>query len=75
MMSVLLEPAATVVAVAAFTGLRLGELKGLVWKAYRPATEGECLGQLYVTRSIWRNVFPNTSMAFNKPRIRACDAV
>jgi integrase len=56
MMNVLLEPASTVVAVAAFTGLRLGELKGLVWEAYRPAPDKDTLGLLYVTRSIWRNV-------------------
>jgi integrase len=56
MLNVLLEPAATVVTVAAFTGLRLGELKGLVWEAYTPAPDKESLGLLYVTRSIWRNV-------------------
>lgn len=56
MMNVLLEPAATVVAVAAFTGLRLGELKGLVWEAYTPVADKDSLGLLYVKRSIWRNV-------------------
>src|SRR5271155_4527355 len=56
MMNVLLEPAATVVAVAAYTGLRLGELKGLVWEAYTPVADKDSLGLLHVTRSIWRNV-------------------
>ena len=31
MLKVLSEPSATAVATAAFTGLRLGELRGLVW--------------------------------------------
>jgi len=56
MVNVLLEPAATAVTVAAYTGLRLGELRGLVWEAYTPAADQNSLGLLYVTRSIWRNV-------------------
>lgn len=55
MVKVLLEPAATVVTVAAHTGLRLGELRGLVWEAYTPAADEDSLGMLYVTRSIWRS--------------------
>jgi integrase len=55
MLSVLSEPAATVVATAAYTGLRLGELRGLVWEAYTPTSDDESFGQLFVTRSIWRN--------------------
>ena len=34
MLTVLPEPSRTVVAVAAFTGLRAGEIRGLSWQAY-----------------------------------------
>lgn len=40
------EPACTVFAVAAYSGLRIGEIAGLRWEDY---SEGE----LHVTRSIW----------------------
>ena len=40
------EPAATVFAVAAFMGLRHGEIQGLLWENYRA-------GEMYVSRSIW----------------------
>ncbi len=46
-LSVLPEPAATVFAVAAFTGARRGEIRGLLWENYRD-------GEIHVTRSIWR---------------------
>lgn len=46
-LSVLPEPAATVFAVAAFTGARRGEIRGLLWENYRD-------GEIQVTRSIWR---------------------
>jgi hypothetical protein len=55
MLKVLPEPSATAVATAAFTGLRLGELRGLTWESYEPAQEEESLGWLNVTRSVWRN--------------------
>jgi integrase len=45
-LSLLPEPAATAFAVAAFMGLRQGEIQGLLWENYRD-------GQLYVCRSIW----------------------
>ena len=46
MLSVLAEPSATVVATAAFTGLRLGELRGLTWESYEPVQdEDSVLGQ------------------------------
>jgi integrase len=54
MLSVLPEPAATVVAVAAFTGLRLGEIRGLTWEGFAAPADQESLGLLQVTRSIWR---------------------
>lgn len=46
-LSVLPEPAATVFAVAAFTGARRGEIRGLMWENYRDS-------EIQVTRSIWR---------------------
>jgi integrase len=50
------EPAKTVVAVAALTGLRLSELRGLRWSDY----DGE---SLRISRSIWRThvSLPKTS--------------
>jgi integrase len=46
MLNQLPEPARTVVAIAAFTGLRKGELWGLTWQDY----EGD---ELRVSRSVW----------------------
>jgi integrase len=43
---VLPEPAATAFAVAAFMGLRHGEIQGLVWENYRD-------GEMHISRSIW----------------------
>ena len=54
MLEVLSEPAATVVATAAYTGLRQGELRGLVWEAYTPGLDPNLFGMIYVTRSVWR---------------------
>ena len=54
MLAVLREPARTVVTTAAFTGLRQGELRGLVWKDFTGKT-------LSVERSIWISVI-------NKPK-------
>jgi integrase len=56
MLQVLPEPAVTVVATAAYTGLRLGELQGLTWADYSPPVEGEDLGLLHVRRSVWRGI-------------------
>lgn len=47
MLNVLPEPASTIVAVAAFTGVRKGELRGLLWENY----DGE---QVLVSQSFWR---------------------
>lgn len=44
--SLLPEPAATAFAVAAFMGLRHGEIQGLLWENYQN-------GEIYVSRSIW----------------------
>ena len=45
-LSVLTEPAATIFAVAAFTGLRRGEICGMRWEDYRE-------GEIHVSQSIW----------------------
>ena len=46
-LSVLSEPAATIFAVAAFTGARRGEIRGLMWENYQD-------GEIQITRSIWK---------------------
>jgi integrase len=53
MLTVLPEPSRTVVATAAFTGLRAGEIRGLSWEAFTSGSEGS-LGIVRVLRSIWR---------------------
>jgi integrase len=47
MIDVLPDTAATVVAVAAFAGLRKSEIQGLKWEDFRD-------GELHITRSAWR---------------------
>jgi len=47
MLNVLPEPAATIMAVAAFTGVRRGELRGLLWENY----DGQ---QVLISQSFWR---------------------
>jgi integrase len=47
-LSVLPEPAATIFAVAAFTGLRRGEIRGMRWQDYRD-------GEIHVTQSVWES--------------------
>jgi len=47
MLKVLPEPASTIVAVAAFTGVRKGELRGFVWENYDGA-------QVQISQSFWR---------------------
>lgn len=55
-LAVLPEPAATIFAVAAYTGLRRGEIEGLEWGDYYD-------GELHVQRSIWNGetVLPKTA--------------
>jgi integrase len=43
------EPAATAFAIAAFSGLRVGEIEGLNWSDYRD-------GEIHVSRSIWNGL-------------------
>lgn len=66
MLKVLPEPSATAVAAAAFTGLRLGELRGLTWESYEVARDKESLGWLNVTRSVWRNTVGDPKTAKSK---------
>jgi len=47
-LSVLSEPAATVFAVAAFTGARRGEIRGLRWEDYQDE-------EIQIRRSIWKS--------------------
>lgn len=47
MIRILPEPASTVVALAAFTGLREGELRGAMWESYTG-------NEIRVTKSVWR---------------------
>ena len=46
MISILPQPAATVVATAAFTGMRRGEIRGFLWENYHD-------GSIWVTQSVW----------------------
>jgi integrase len=43
------EPASTLIAAAAFTGARRGELRGMSWENYRD-------GELLIARSIWNGI-------------------
>jgi integrase len=47
-LNVLPEPAETIVASAAFTGVRKGELRGFLWENY----DGE---QVWISQSFWRS--------------------
>ena len=53
MLNVLEEPARTVVLVAALTGLRMSEIRGLRWEDY----DGETI---HVKRSVWRTIVGET---------------
>ncbi len=53
------EPATTVVATAAFTGLRRGEIQGLLWEAY----DGQ---QIQVQQSIWNGIASEPKTAKSK---------
>ena len=66
MLKILPEPSATAVATAAFTGLRLGELRGLTWESYERAQDEESLGWLNVTRSVWHSEVGDPKTAKSK---------
>jgi integrase len=52
MLRVLPEPAATIFAVAAYAGLRLGEIQGLDWADWREDADSQ-FGALHISRSVW----------------------
>jgi integrase len=62
MLSFLPEPAATVVAVAAYTGLRKGEIQGLQWENYTGT-------ELRVTRAIWNGIVDEPKTAASKKAV------
>lgn len=73
-LAVLPEPAATIFAVAAFTGLRRGEIRGMRWQDYRD-------GEIHVSQSIWEGhtTLPKTFQSRSavpviKPVARMLDA-
>ena len=43
------EPASTLIAAAAYTGARRGELRGMYWENYQN-------GELLIARSIWNGI-------------------
>lgn len=49
MLTILPEPAATAIATAAFTGMRKGELRGLLWENYNGT-------EIWVTQSVWESI-------------------
>jgi integrase len=49
MLAVLPAPASTVIATAAFTGMRKGELRGLLWENYNGT-------EIWVTQSVWESI-------------------
>jgi len=57
------EPSRSVIAVAAFTGLRRGEIEGLQWENY----DGETLA---VTRGMWRELRANRRRRNQRPAFR-----
>jgi integrase len=56
------EPARTVIGVAAFTGLRLSEIRGLKWEDY----DGQ---ELVVRRSVWRTFTGDTKTPESKAAV------
>jgi integrase len=56
------EPASTLIAAAAFTGARQGELRGIFWENYRD-------GELLVARSIWNGITTDTKSRKSKAPI------
>ena len=62
MLAILPEPAATIVATAAFTGARKGELRGLTWENY----DGS---ELRVMQSVWRSHVDEPKRAKSKGAI------
>ena len=63
------EPLAqTLIAVAAYSGLRAGEIRGLRWECYEQ-TEAGGLAMLRVERSIWRHFESDPKTAMSKAAV------
>jgi len=60
--SLLPEPASTAFAVAAFMGLRQGEIQGLLWENYRDWV-------IYVSRSIWNGRVTDSKTRKGRPPV------
>lgn len=56
------EPSRTIVAVAAFTGIREGEIRGLQWSDYTGS-------ELFIRRSVWRKAVGETKTPESKARV------
>ena len=64
MAAILPEPARTVILVAAFSGLRKGEIRGLRWTDYNPVVK-----TLSVQRSVWRRTIGDPKTEGSKAQI------
>ncbi len=61
MLNVVPEPAATVIATAAFTGARRGEIRGMYWENYREE-------EIFIGRSVWqKHITPPKSTKSKAP--------
>jgi integrase len=60
MLAVLAEPARTIVAVAAFTGARRGEIRGMLWENFRDDS-------IFIAHSMWES-------HINEPKTKASKA-
>jgi len=68
MLTALAEPAATVVALAAYTGLRRSEIQGLLWENY----DGH---EIRVTRSVWNGIVDEPKTEKSKAPVPVIDAL
>ena len=68
MLKVLSERSATAVAIAGFTGLRLGEPARSHVGVHESARNEESLGWPNVTRSVWRSTVVNPKLRNRRPR-------
>jgi integrase len=62
MLSVLTEPASTVIMAAALTGCRRGEIRGMAWENYRD-------GEMLIARSVWQSHITDPKSAGSKKPI------
>jgi integrase len=68
MMAILPEPAKTVVGVAAFTGLRKSELRGLKWQDWveTPGPDRDTATSLFIQRTVWNTTTEKTKTKASK---------